>query len=72
MDNHSVGIGSLAGIELGQSFPETEITEATETDYLYYLNKQVQSSERIYHSLIIVIVLLGAILGAHIIRNLRR
>ncbi len=72
MDNQSVGIGSISGIELGQSFPETEVTEAVENDYLYYLNKQVQLSDRIFESLIIVIVLLGAILGAHIIRSLRR
>ena len=72
MDNQSVGIGSIAGIELSQSFPNTEVTEATETDYLYYLNKQAQSTDQICQSLIIIIVLLGAILGAHIIRNLRR
>ncbi len=72
MDNQLVGIGSISGIELGQSFPETEVTEATETDYLYYLNRQAQSLDQICQSLIIVIVLLGAILGAHIIRSLRR
>lgn len=72
MDNQSVGIGSIAGIELGQSFPETEVTEATETDYLYYINKQAQLSDKISNEILIVIALLGAILGAHIIRNLRR
>lgn len=69
MDNQSVGIGSIAGIELGQAVPETEVTEATETDYLYYLNR---SLDQICQSLIIAIVFLGAILGAHIIRSLRR
>lgn len=70
--NNQVGIGSFAGIELGQGVPETEVTEATESDYLFFLNSQAQSLNQINTSLILVIVLLGAILGAHIIRNLRR